>query len=60
MESTETERADIRPDDHDERMAVAMRVARWELGSGSWASRFIGAYLWPDEAAESLRREQGE
>jgi hypothetical protein len=59
MADTTVERRDIRPKDHDERMAVAMRVAQWELGSGAWAGRIISAYLWPDEAAENLRREMG-
>lgn len=60
MEARERKkRADIRPHDHEERMAVARRVAGWELGSGSWADRLISAYLWPDEARENLNRDRG-
>lgn len=44
--------------DHEERMAVAERVARFYLGDRGWAGFLVGAYLNPDAALESLEREQ--
>lgn len=54
----QTARADIRPNDHDERLAAAIARARWELGDGNWAWRIVGAYLWPDEDRDALKREE--
>jgi hypothetical protein len=47
---------DIRPPDHEQRLAVARRIAAWELGSSAWADRLVGAYLWPVANQESLDR----
>lgn len=53
-----TSRASIRPSDHDERLTAAMNRARWELGDSSWGALIVGAYLWPDEDHEALKREE--
>jgi len=57
---TATDRSDIQPPDHDERMRVAEEVAAWSLGSRAWAREIVGAYLYPDAALENLQRERGE
>lgn len=60
MSDTTTKRPDIRPADHDERMAVARARAEWELGDASWAGVIIGAYLYPDADAEALAHEKSD
>ncbi len=52
-------RADIRPADHDERLRVAERAARWYLGDRGYGGMIVGAYLWPDETSAGLDREEG-
>jgi hypothetical protein len=53
-----TQRVDIRPADHDERLKAARERARWEIGDPSWADTLIAAYLHPDEDREALRQEE--
>jgi hypothetical protein len=53
-----TSRVDIRPADHDERLAAAIARSRYELGDGTWARRLVGAYLWPDGDRDALKREE--
>jgi hypothetical protein len=43
-----------------EGMRVARAVAQWHLGYGYWAEKLVGAYLNPEAAEASLRREKGE
>jgi len=47
-----------RPADHDERMAVVRRAAGWHLGDPSWASTFIGAYLYPRYTTAELNESE--
>jgi hypothetical protein len=48
------------PNDHNERLEVARRVAEWELGDDSHADVIVAAYLNPEQAAERLADEKGE
>jgi hypothetical protein len=55
-----SERKDIRPPDHDERMTAARKRAQWEIGDPAWAGVIVGAYLWPDEDRAALERDTGD
>ena len=44
--------------DFDERMRQARARAQWEIGDPNWASKIIGAFLYPDADAEQLRHQK--
>ena len=44
--------------DFDERMRQARARAQWEIGDPGWASKIIGAFLYPDADAQQLRIEK--
>jgi hypothetical protein len=50
----------IKPVDHDKRMRAAEAVAQWYLADRGWAGKILGAYMYPDESMEDLRRERRE
>lgn len=46
-------------DEHEERLSAARAVSGWELGSPSWASKIIAAYMNPDAARRELAEARG-
>lgn len=58
MDKTKLTRpASISDEEHEHRMKVARARAEWELGDPSWAGHIIGAYLYPDDDSDNLKRE---
>jgi hypothetical protein len=45
---------------HERGMRAARERAEWELGDASWAGVIVGAYLYPEDDLEALRREMEE
>lgn len=41
--------------DHERRLAVARRVARWRLGDGAWADEIIRCYTNPASSKSLLQ-----
>lgn len=46
--------------DHDDRMVVTRRVARFHIGDSAWAHVLVGAYLNPDSAQRALEEEMAD